>query len=163
MRFIVSLVTITLLLSSCSGKQKSTTTKPAVDSTCLPEGDPNVQYFGITEDECMGCTLMCETGYYPFRDECGCGCKADHSLPPDHDTLACKSDGDCALSCLQVDSCCDQLCTCDLPYNTATIELLTAWKEKRCELAVCPVAGCMDGTERRVAVCDNGQCKTIVK
>ena len=54
LRIIVAILTTTLLLSSCSGKQETPTKTEAVDQPCLPEGDPKVQYFSTSEDECMG-------------------------------------------------------------------------------------------------------------
>ena len=64
---------------------------------------------------------------------------------------------------MQIDSCCDKLCTCDLPYNKATLGLLEKWKAKRCGAATCKVAGCADDKVERAAVCEAGQCKAVVK
>lgn len=173
---VVITATILTLAASCAGSAGSadndtiepqTPTKEipvASGPECPSADDPTVEYYGTgaDDDECRGMVLNCSKGY-GFRNECGCGCAQEDPLPPDHEPRACETNDDCGLSCRRIGSCCDQLCTCDLPYSKRTIELLDGWHAERCGDTICPVASCEPESGAYVAVCTNGRCEKAAR
>lgn len=156
-----------LLVAGCASSTASTSGKtpapPVADPTpgCPSEADANVRYWGRTAAECEGMALSCEEGYGFYDDACGCGCVVEAALPAGHDPAACTADADCGLTCMNPGSCCDQLCTCDNAYTVDTIQRLAAWKERRCEHTVCPVAGCLPTEVQHRAACVGGRCVAV--
>ncbi|MFT6234889.1 MAG: hypothetical protein ACJAZO_005413 [Myxococcota bacterium] len=71
---------------------------------------------------------------------------------------ACETANDCAISCINDGSCCDQLCGCSNVYNVSFLQTLQAQRAASCSTVQCPIASCMAPTETPVAVCNAGQC-----
>lgn len=92
----------------------------------------------------------------------GCPRSAPQPVPdpvvPADPTVACARDEDCAVSCLQRDACCDQLCDCTNVYNREALRRLESERGARCSEA-CPIASCVEPTERTVAHCVQGACQ----
>lgn len=54
------------------------------DGVCVPDGcgceEPGRRYVSRDPEECKVVFFLCEEGFTPFFDECGCGCEP---APPD--------------------------------------------------------------------------------
>ena len=150
-----------LLLAGCAAHQpvpETPATGPPAGSACPSRDDPNVSYSDVAPDQCPFVEHYCTDGYAFSDERCGCGCIREDPFPPRHDTLACESDTDCALSCHRAGECCGQPCYCTLAYNKETIRLLEEWHDRRCGQTACEVVGCVDTDDVYVAVCESGRC-----
>jgi hypothetical protein len=87
-------------------------------------------------------------------------------LPPTlaHDpaeSLACRGDADCTITCRSDGSCCLEQCGCSQPMGRQFLERLELHLARECgPKPLCPVAGCV-GTKLYEVRCEKGQCSAV--
>ncbi|HMJ53064.1 MAG TPA: hypothetical protein VK540_13340 [Polyangiaceae bacterium] len=77
------------------------------------------------------------------------------------ESLACRADAECTITCRSDGSCCLEQCGCSAPMSRLFLERLESHVAHECgPNPLCPVAGCV-GTKLYEARCQKGQCVAI--
>jgi hypothetical protein len=77
------------------------------------------------------------------------------------ETLGCRVDADCVITCRSDGSCCLEQCGCSTPMSRSFLERLEVHLARECgPKPLCPVAGCV-GTKLYEAHCTKGRCSAV--